>query len=117
VLPGDEAYTDIPVIPSHRQYTEDNKLYYAYSAYNYSDARIADGSFIRLKEISLSYDLPSNWISSLGFKSISAKIQATNLLLLYADSKLNGQDPEFFRSGGVALPVPKQITMTLKLGL
>ncbi|MDR2064830.1 MAG: SusC/RagA family TonB-linked outer membrane protein [Prevotellaceae bacterium] len=117
VLPGDEAYTSIPVIPSYRQYYDISHLSYAYNAYNYSDARIADGGFIRLKEISLSYDFPSNWISPLGFKTLSAKIQATNLFLLYADSKLNGQDPEYFRSGGVSLPVPKQITMTLKLGL
>jgi hypothetical protein len=116
-LPGDEVYTNIPVIAGYRQYRDNTQLYYAYSAYNYSDERIADGSFIRLKELSLSYDFPSLWISRLGFKSISAKIQATNLFLLYADSKLNGQDPEFFRSGGVSLPVPKQITMTLKLGL
>jgi hypothetical protein len=45
------------------------------------------------------------------------KIQATNLSLLYADKKLNGQDPEFFNSGGVASPVPKQFTLTLRLGI
>ncbi|MDR0754755.1 MAG: SusC/RagA family TonB-linked outer membrane protein [Prevotellaceae bacterium] len=117
ILPGDEAYTNIPAIASYRQYRDISSLSYAYNAYNYSDARIADGGFIRLKEISLSYDFPSNWISPLGFKTLSAKIQATNLFLLYADSKLNGQDPEYFQSGGVSLPVPKQITMTLKLGL
>jgi hypothetical protein len=70
-----------------------------------------------MKEISLSYDLPNKWITPIGFKNISAKIQGTNLFLLYADSKLNGQDPEFFRSGGVAAPLAKQITLTLKLGL
>ncbi|MDR0420668.1 MAG: SusC/RagA family TonB-linked outer membrane protein [Prevotellaceae bacterium] len=117
VLPGDEAYTNIPVIATYRQYRDIEHLSYAYNAYNYSDMRVADGDFIRLKEISLSYDFPSNWITPLGFKTFSAKIQATNLFLLYADSKLNGQDPEYSRSGGVSLPVPKQITMTLKLGL
>lgn len=45
------------------------------------------------------------------------KLQGTNLFLIYADDKLNGQDPEFFRSGGVAAPVPKQFTFTLRLGL
>lgn len=29
---------------------------YAYNAYNYSTERIAKGDFIRMKEISLSYD-------------------------------------------------------------
>jgi len=38
-------------------------------------------------------------------------------LVIYADKKLNGQDPEFFNTGGVASPVPKQFTLTLRLGL
>jgi hypothetical protein len=36
--------------------------------------------------------------------------------LIYSDKKLNGQDPEFIRSGGVAMPMPKQFTMTLRAG-
>jgi TonB-linked SusC/RagA family outer membrane protein len=117
IMPGDEDVTDIPVIASYRQRQKISALNYAYNSYNYSSVRTADGGFVRLKEISLSYDLPGRWIAPAGFKSISAKIQATNLLLLYADKKLNGQDPEFFRSGGVAAPMAKQITLTLKLGL
>ena len=117
IMPGDQTVTAIPVIASVRQTKQISALNYAYNAYNYSDVRVASGDFIRLKEISLSYDLPSAWVSPLGFKNVSAKVQGTNLLLLYADSKLNGQDPEFFRSGGVAAPVAKQITFTLKLGL
>jgi TonB-linked SusC/RagA family outer membrane protein len=117
IMPGDETKTNIPVIASARQRQKIGSLNYAYNSYNYSDARTADGGFVRLKEISLSYDLPDKWIRPAGFRNISAKIQATNLLLLYADSKLNGQDPEFFRSGGVAAPMAKQITLTLKLGL
>ena len=45
------------------------------------------------------------------------KLQGTNLLLLYADKKLNGQDPEFFNTGGVAIPMAKQFTFTLRVGL
>ena len=48
---------------------------------------------------------------------MSLKLQATNLFLIYSDKKLNGQDPEFFNSGGVALPVPRQFTLTLRLGI
>ena len=49
--------------------------------------------------------------------TLSLKLQATNLCLLYADKKLNGQDPEFFNTGGVATPLPKQFTLTLRIGL
>ena len=70
-------------------------LSYAYNAYNYSDARIADGGFIRMKEISLSYNFPEKWISRLKLNNLQLKVQTTNTFLIYADSKLNGQDPEF----------------------
>ncbi|HOG05409.1 MAG TPA: SusC/RagA family TonB-linked outer membrane protein [Paludibacter sp.] len=116
-LPGDETFTNIPVIASMRQNRKYADLSYAYNAYNYSDIRVADGGFIRLKEISLAYDLPKSWISLLSVQNAQVKLQATNLLLLYADRKLNGQDPEFFNSGGVATPMPKQLTFTLRFGL
>jgi len=116
-LPGDENFTSIPVIASIRQYNADSDLKYAYNAYNYSTERIADGGFVRLKEISLAYDLPKKWIEFLAIANVQLKVQATNLLLLYADRKLNGQDPEFFNSGGVSTPIPKQITFTLRAGL
>ena len=116
-VPGDEATTTIPVIASRIQTHNDSHLNYAYNAYNYSTERIASGNFVRLKEISLSYDLPKKAIRKIGLNSLSVKVQATNLCLLYADPKLNGQDPEFFNTGGVAVPVPRQFTLTLKLGL
>ena len=116
-LPGDEKYTTIPVIASKRQ--SENYLYLdrAYSAYNYSTERIADGGFIRLKEVSLTYDLPKSFLEKIRFSSASLKLQATNLWLIYSDKKLNGQDPEFFNAGGVASPNPKQFTFTLRFSL
>ncbi|MFV0506909.1 MAG: SusC/RagA family TonB-linked outer membrane protein [Bacteroidales bacterium] len=119
VRPGDEKYTSIPIIATMRQQQKYGKydLATAYNAYNYSSARIAKGDFVRMKEISLTYDFSSRITEALGVSKLSAKLQATNLFLIYSDSKLNGQDPEFFNSGGVAVPVPKQFTFTLKLGL
>lgn len=116
-VPGDEKYTTVPTIASVWQNRKDTNLSYAYNAYNYSTERIAKGDFIRLKEISLSYDFPKKWLERIKLNSLSMKVQATNLCLLYADKKLNGQDPEFFNTGGVAVPVPKQFTFTLKIGL
>ena len=114
---GDENTTNIPTIVSYRMNQQYAYLNMAYNAYNYSDVRIADGGFIRLKEISLSYDLPAKVLNFFRLNKLQFKIQATNLFLLYADSKLNGQDPEFFRSGGVSTPVPRQFTFTIRLGL
>ena len=116
-VPGDENITNIPAIASRRQIFVDPYLGRAYSAYNYSTARIADGGFIRLKEISLTYDLPASFIRHLRLNSASVKLAATNICLLYADKKLNGEDPEFFNTGGVASPNPKQLTLTVRFGL
>jgi hypothetical protein len=117
VVPGDENITTIPVIASQRQNKNDTNLSYAYNAYNYSTERIAKGDFIRMKEISLGYEFPKSLISPLKLNNLSLKLQATNLFLIYADKKLNGQDPEFFNTGGVAVPLPKQFTLTLRFGL
>jgi hypothetical protein len=89
----------------------------AYSAYNYSDARIAKGDFIRMKEISLTYDFPKDMINRWGLANLSIKFQTTNPFLIYSDKKLKGQDPEFVNAGGAAVPMPKQFTLTLRIGL
>lgn len=117
VMPGDERYTTIPVIASRRLAKKYDYISRAYSAYNYSTERIADGGFIRLKEVSLTYDLPQSFLEKIRFSSASIKVQATNLWLIYSDKKLNGQDPEFFNAGGVATPSPKQFTFTLRFSL
>jgi hypothetical protein len=117
VIPGDENITTIPAIASVRQYYNNRYIGWAYNAYNYSTARTADGGFIRLKDISLTYDFNPNLIHKIGLSTASLKLDATNLVLLYSDKKLNGQDPEFVNAGGVASPLSKQFTLTLRLGI
>lgn len=112
---GEENITTIPVIPSVRQNFLNPNLEIAYNAYNYSTERIAKGDFIRMKEISLDYTLPKSWLRPLKLENVNLKLQATNLFLIYADKKLNGMDPEFFNSGGIASPMPKQYTFTVRL--
>ena len=63
------------------------------------------------------YEFPRSWIAPAKISNLSLKLQATNLFLIYADKKLNGQDPEFFNTGGVATPNPKQFTFTLRFSL
>ena len=89
----------------------------AYNSYNYSTERVAKGDFIRLKEVSVGYEFPKKLVKSIKLSNLSLKLQATNLFLLYADKKLNGQDPEFINSGGVAVPMAKQFTFTLRVGM
>lgn len=115
-LPLDQNATNVPSIADYLlQNTLSGK--YPYTAYNYSSDRVADGSFVRLKTVSLAYNLPAKWIKSIGGNNLSLSLVGNNLWLIYADKKLKGQDPEFFSSGGVAMPIPKQITLSLKVGI
>ena len=115
---GDENTTNIPTILSKKLYDKYGRSIEAtYNAYNYSTERVAKGDFVRLKEVSLSYDLPKKWMEKAKISGANLKLSGTNLFLLYSDIALNGQDPEFFGTGGVALPIARQYTLSLRISL
>lgn len=117
MVPGDEQYTNIPTIMDQLVGQSTGiQSSYAYSAYNFTDARVAKGDFVRLKNITLGYSLPKEFTQRLKIRNIDLALVGNNIALLYADKKLNGADPEFFGSGGVSLPVPRQFTFSLKVG-
>lgn len=53
-------------------------------------------------------------MKAVGMNNLQLRCVASNLWLIYSDKKLNGQDPEFFRSGGVAMPTPRQFTLSVR---
>jgi TonB-linked SusC/RagA family outer membrane protein len=118
-LPGDEKLTNIPSVAMFTQagYQLQQQSAFPYNNYNYSSDRVADGGFARLKAVTFSYMLPAPLMGKIGMRSGSLSVTGNNLWLIYSDSRLHGQDPEFFGSGGVALPVNRQITFSLKLGI
>ncbi len=114
-LPGDENTTNIPAILDQQEgqtIIGDN----AYDLYNNSDLRIVDGGYVRLRTISLGYTVPADYCKKLGLGSANLRLTGENLALLYADKDLRGQDPEFFNTGGVALPVPQSVSLALNVG-
>ena len=115
-LSGDEERTNIPSIPSGFELQRNSYLVEAYNAYNFSDVRVAKGDFIRLKDISLTYDFSKDIVQQIRFNSLQLRASVMNLWLIYSDKALNGQDPEFQRSGGVAMPIPRQFTLSLRAG-
>jgi TonB-linked SusC/RagA family outer membrane protein len=116
-LPGDEKMTIIPSIADKYYVFDLNASQsYPYNYYNYSDVMVVDGSFVRLKSVTLSYTLPSKIIAGTPVKSLSANLVGTNLLMIYSDPLLHGQDPEFFNAGGIAQPINKQVTLSLRVG-
>lgn len=113
-LPGDENLTNIPAILTEVavQNLRSQGLN-PYDLYNKSDLRVADGDFVRLKNIKLTYRLPASVIDKTWLSGASMSLSAHNLWLIYSDDKLNGVDPEFFQSGGVSLPLTRTYTFTV----
>ena len=115
---GDQAKTNIPVV--YTTYTQQvygyNEVIQAYNTYDYSDIRIAKGDNIRLKEISLGYTFDKDFLRATRIRQLSVKLQATNLALLYADKRLNGDDPDYLANGYTPIS-PKRLIFTLRVGL
>ena len=70
-----------------------------------SDAAYTDASYIRLKNVSLSWQLPESFRSKLGIKSAKLFIQGQNLLTL---TSYKGLDPE--TRGSLTLPPLRILT-------
>lgn len=108
--PGDEKYTNIPRIiePETR-----SALLQAnaepFMAYNRSDIRVADGSFIRFKNVMFSYQLPNAFLRKINVNQFRVNAQAHNLHL-WADPNLKGQDPEAIVTG---VFIPAMTTFSL----
>jgi TonB-linked SusC/RagA family outer membrane protein len=95
--PGDEAFTDIPAFPKKTGFADGGyaKLKVGtdrmsrYEMYNYSDANLVSGSFLRCNNISLSYNLADKLVKRLKLATASVAASASNLFLI-ADKKING---------------------------
>ncbi|QDW24848.1 TonB-dependent receptor [Pedobacter sp. KBS0701] len=71
-----------------------NNTYYRTGGYGpnaYSSRVIEDASFLRLKTVSLGYQLPAKLMKSIGVKSLRFNLSAQNL---YTWTKYQGYDPE-----------------------
>jgi hypothetical protein len=86
---------------------------------DFSTRWIEDGSYLRLKNVSLSYRIPNEFLA---FKYAEFYISATNLLTL---SNYLGYDPEFSNSFNILdqgidygqSPHPRQFLVGIKIGL
>lgn len=87
-----------------------------------SDRYVEDGSYLRLKNITLAYNLPSVWLEKINVSNLKLYVSAQNLFTL---TKYSGADPEIgqvsstnYLSRGVDLgiyPQSKTFVMGLKL--
>ncbi len=124
--PGDEAHTNIPGLSNTELNYPDPKLdipesemhkytpidpEYAYEAgpntytgwfmYDYSDVRVVRGDHIRLRAVTLGYEVPKSFVRRFGLGSCRLDLQAQNLAVWAFDKDLKGQDPDQVASIGL----------------
>lgn len=83
------------------------------SPYGATSRFIEDGSYIRLKNINLSYRFPVSWLGTT-IRSLQVYAQAYNLVTL---TKFTGLDPEVQGSTSGIVPQYKNYTFGVQLGL
>lgn len=113
---GDEKYTNIPALPSPgnsamvNPYDNKNIYLYPYKCYQYSSALVVDAWYLRCNNISLSYSLPSKWISRFA-QDISCSFYMSNPFQIVSKD-FHGRDPEV-ASG--AQPLSRNYTFSLNV--
>lgn len=89
------------------------------SQYN-STAFVEDGSFFRMKNLRLGYNVPKSVLNRIQMRSLGIYFQVTNLFTL---TKYSGLDPELHQPGGAmgldqgAWPTPRQAVFGITFGL
>lgn len=81
------------------------------------DSMIEHVSYARLKQLTLSYSLPSNWIKRTALKDVRVYLTGENLLLL---SNYSGLDPELVpeetgHDSGSAYPLDRRFTLGINI--
>jgi hypothetical protein len=94
IFPGVNANTGQPNTVKVKR----NQAYYSAQGglAGLSEAAIEDGSLVRLRELSLTWNIPTKWLKKWPVKNINTGISGRNLLLW---TKYSGIDPETNLSG------------------
>src|SRR5699024_3864184 len=100
--PGDE--TDVP------------KIIYNGPESHRSSRWLADGSYVRLRDVTLSYNLPSEFLNKIKVRNANVYVRANNLITYIKDDRLRF-DPEQSISGQQALRTPKNKTIVLGINI
>jgi TonB-dependent starch-binding outer membrane protein SusC len=97
---------------THQMYTQDYGIAYnSFSYYTSSNDAYSDASFIRLKNISLSWNIPNAWKRNMNLQNGRIYVQCQNLLTI---TNYKGLDPE---TQVVGVPPLRVITAGIQFGL
>lgn len=99
--PGDEKTTGIPGVYSGRITNlwtlQDDRSYNMYNMWGLSNALVANSSFFRCQQISLTWNLNDPWNGRAGIKNLSVNAIVNNVFVI-ASKKFKGFDPELGNS-------------------
>lgn len=79
-----------------------------------SSRYLEDASYVRLKNISLSYAIPAQLLANIRLQSAELTLQANNL---YTWTEFTGYDPEFTTANTGVIPTMKSFFVSLQIGL
>lgn len=104
------------------EYLTDPLLFYADQFLN-KEAWVFDASYVKLKEIKLTYNVPADMLRRTPLKRASVSLDMYNVLLLYAST--GGVDPSIIQNGtagfsfweGGGLPGTRSIGFNINVGL
>lgn len=101
--PGDEATHPKPVLQGNKL---SNKV---------SSRFLEDGSYLRLRQLAVTCNLPKSFVNRLGMKDVLLKVSGENLFTL---SHFSGMDPEVGIDGnaGALFPVTKKYVFGIEIG-
>lgn len=113
--PGDEKHTIIPSLPSWafgiaetlpNLENKDNAL----MLWEQSDAMVVNGSFLRCRNIGLSWQMKKEWCEKIHAKNLSLNFNMDNIFVI-ANKRFNGFDPELENS-----IMPRSFSLGLNVG-
>jgi hypothetical protein len=103
-----KRWQDSGDVTNIQRFGQQSDIYEAYQVFQVSDQSVTDASFIRLKNLSISYVLPE-WINKIGASNFRIFIQGQNLATI---TRYKGLDPE---TQGSFLPPLRVLTFGVSL--
>ena len=116
--PGDEAHTIYPKLTAWNM-----DMFY----FPYSDVLVESANFLKMRDITLSYDMNNGFFNKAGFSDVRLQLQVRHLFMITANS--NRRDPEtseinttggtdaFTEQGFTSLPLRPEFYIGITLGL
>ncbi|HEY8512825.1 MAG TPA: SusC/RagA family TonB-linked outer membrane protein, partial [Cyclobacteriaceae bacterium] len=83
---GEPIYVPNDVVASTRTFMS------YYSGRQYHEAAVMDGSYVKLREASLTYELPKKWFNNIFLQSVRVSLVGRNLAILHKNTR--HLDPE-----------------------